>query len=68
MREIRFYVARSPEALIVFGLACLLAKSFIGSYADEEGWLHEPFFLIPTGYFLIAIGVVGWVARKLWKK
>lgn len=68
MREIRSYVARLPEAFIVFGIACLLEKSLIGSYVDEEGWLHEPFFLIPTGFLLIAIGVVGWVAQRSWKK
>ncbi len=67
MLEIRSYVPRLPEALIFLGFASLLAKSLIGSHVDEEGWLHEPFFLIPTGFFLVAIGVVSWVLRKLWK-
>ncbi len=65
MTEIRSCVARLPEVMIVLGVCCLLARSLIGSYVDEEGWLHEPFFLIPTGFFLILIGVLAWVVRKL---
>ena len=67
MTEIRTYVARAPEVLIVLGLCCLLATSLIGSYVDEDGWLHESFFLIPAGFFLILIGVLAWVVRKLKK-
>lgn len=41
------------------GIACAMLYSAIGSSIDEAGVLHEPFFLIPVGYALMFIGVIG---------
>ncbi|MBU1017678.1 DUF3955 domain-containing protein [Patescibacteria group bacterium] len=35
--------------LIILGMTCSLAFNLIGSYLDENGFLHEPFALIPIG-------------------
>ena len=42
--------------LLTVGLGSLTAAWFIGSYVDEEGWLHEPFFLIGGGTLLSLAG------------
>jgi hypothetical protein len=43
-------------AIIFMGLACWLAYNLIGSTVDADGFLQEPFALIPTGYLLVIIG------------
>lgn len=40
------------------GIGCFLLSMVLGSSIDSEGFLHEPFFLIPIGYLLIALGIV----------
>lgn len=42
---------------LVAGIACALAFNWIGSEVGEDGMLHEPFPLIPIGYFLFTVGV-----------
>ena len=61
---LRLPVLRSGVLLITLAAASLAAYEVIGSYLDEDGWLHEPFALIPfawlaglTGTALIAIAV-----------
>ena len=53
--------------LMVVAIGCMVAFSLIGSTVDENGMVHEPFFLIPTGIitFLISsiIGIIGLVFR-----
>ncbi len=43
----------------VLGFVCLLSFYLIGSEVDEDGFLKEPFALIPLGWLLI---VLGWIA------
>ncbi|MFD3191919.1 DUF3955 domain-containing protein [Sedimentitalea sp. HM32M-2] len=43
----------------ISGVGCALLFSAIGATVDSAGMLHEPFFLIPVGYALMLIGVVG---------
>ena len=53
--------------LMVVAIGCIVAFSLIGSTVDENGMVHEPFFLIPTGIitFLVSsiIGIIGLVFR-----
>ncbi|MGV3243296.1 DUF3955 domain-containing protein [Staphylococcus sp. 11261D007BR] len=35
-----------------------MMKAFIGSYVDQEGLLHEPFFLIPLGFLFLLITLI----------
>jgi hypothetical protein len=45
--------------LILVGGACLTAFYFSASYIDPDGFLHEPFALLGTGYILLIAGIVG---------
>lgn len=40
------------------GLACLLAFRVIGSSVDPDGFLREPFGLLPIGYLLVFVGAL----------
>ena len=46
-------------AIGFLGIACAILFSLIGQTVDANGVLHEPFFLIPVGYALMAVGTVG---------
>lgn len=40
------------------GLACLLAFRLIGSSVGPDGFIQEPFGLLPIGYLLLVVGGV----------
>ncbi len=42
--------------LLSAGLASFVLFKIIGSSLDEQGILHEPFFLVPIGYLLVGLG------------
>ena len=44
--------------LILVGITLLITKSFLPEYVDEEGILHEKFYLIPLGFFFVFLGLV----------
>ena len=39
------------------GLVCLIAFHLFGSSVEPDGFLQEPFGLLPIGYFLIFAGL-----------
>ena len=43
---------------ILAGVICFLLSTMIGSTVDNNGILHEPFFLIPIGYLFLLIGLL----------
>lgn len=43
----------------LLGLGCELLYSVIAPAVDGNGFLFEPFFLIPLGMSLMAIGALG---------
>lgn len=47
--------------LLILGMACLISFKLIGSTIDELGFVHEPFFLVIIGYFLIVLGIIGFI-------
>ena len=47
-----------PLFLFLLGLACHVAFGIIGSHVAPDGTLIEPFFLLPIGYLLCALGIV----------
>ncbi len=49
--------------LLLAGIGCFIALTLIGSYVDEQGILHEPFALIPIGYLLSIMGILGTLLR-----
>jgi len=42
--------------LLLIGVGCLVAFSLIGSSVDQDGFLKEPFPLLPIGWLLIGVG------------
>lgn len=40
------------------GLVCLLSFRIIGSSVDPDGFLREPFGLLPIGYLLVFVGAL----------
>ena len=60
---------------LVAAMACLLAAKGcyeffqrIGSHLDDQGFLHEPFGLIPLGWLFVFAGaillVLSWMRRN----
>ena len=44
--------------MILAGIGCFLLVNMIGATVDKNGFLHEPFFLIPIGYLFLLVGLV----------
>ncbi|MGN1399556.1 MAG: DUF3955 domain-containing protein [Erysipelotrichaceae bacterium] len=44
--------------LLVMGAFCFFVKAASVEYIDEQGFLHENFFLIPIGYLLLLSGII----------
>ncbi|MGX5834717.1 DUF3955 domain-containing protein [Aeromonas piscicola] len=40
------------------GMISLISFSLLGSYVDSQGYLHEPFGLLPIGFLFIFIGIL----------
>ena len=47
-----------PLLFLLLGLACHVAFGIIGSHVAPDGTLIEPFFLLPIGYLLYALGII----------
>lgn len=44
--------------LLCAGAACLIIKGMSVEYIDEQGILHENFFLLPIGFLFIFSGII----------
>ncbi|MEH7463582.1 DUF3955 domain-containing protein [Bacillus thuringiensis] len=49
----------------ILGIGCIVGFNTAGSTVAPDGKLVEPFYLLPMGYSLIAIGIIGLVASKM---
>lgn len=49
-------MVRIGVLLMVMGVGSFMAFSLIGSSLDKQGFLHEPFALLPLGYLLLLTG------------
>lgn len=61
-------MVRIGAGLLVIGLALLVIKGMSVEYIDEDGFLHENFFLVPIGMLFLLSGMVTFViagVRKL---
>lgn len=45
------------------GFTCWLAFAAIGSEVDAQGVVHEKFILVPLGWLIVVIGVIGSLIR-----
>ena len=54
--------------LIAVALGCAVAYELIGSHVDADGWLREPFALIPIGWLSglagVSLVVLGLLLRR----
>ncbi len=55
-------------ALIIAGVACIVIKGVLPEYLDENGILHEYFFLLPMGFAGVFGGIVLTAVSKFLKK
>lgn len=49
----------------LLGIGSFVLSVIIGSTVDSNGFLHEPFFLIPIGCLFIGIGIVSLVVYSI---
>ncbi|WP_333683876.1 DUF3955 domain-containing protein [Pontibaca methylaminivorans] len=49
----------------LMGMGCATAYASISSTVDAQGYLREPFFLIPLGYVFLLAGLGGIVFTLL---
>ncbi len=60
--------------ILFLGIVLILLKGLLPEYIDDEGFLHENFFLLPIGFLLIFIGITIFAVIKIkrgskgWKK
>lgn len=54
-------------ALFIVGGLCFILYSIIGVHVDQNGVLHEAFFLIPIGYLFLLFGL-GFLVTHLLNK
>lgn len=48
-------------SMIVAGIISFLLFMLIGITVDSNGYLQEPFFLVPIGYLFLLVGLIGGV-------
>ena len=59
MISVRKKVSYLCLVILILGVACLSSFELIGSTIDDKGFLHEPFFLVIIGWFLVGLGTIG---------
>lgn len=56
-------ILKLAALLLLLGVVCLISFKLIGTTIDESGFLHEPFMLVIIGWFLIGLGIIGFIFR-----
>ena len=54
--------------LLVIGIICFVSFKIIGSEVDENGFINEPFALLPIGFIYICLSMVLFIVFALIKK
>lgn len=70
MKEIKFnkYLLMIGVFLIIMGLYSLFIKMNSVEYIDDNGTLHENFFLIPLAYLFLFSGIVVIIKSRIKNK
>ena len=55
-------------SLLIFGIICFVSFYLIGSDVDENGYLNEPFFLLPIGFICICLSMILYLVFAIVKK
>jgi uncharacterized transporter YbjL len=51
--------------LLLLGIGLLAGFRMIGSYVDQDGFVHEPFALLAIGWLCVLLGAIGVVVAKI---
>lgn len=57
MKKINYFL---PFILSAF---CFISFNIIGSTVDSNGFVHEPFFLVPIGFAFFFIGLISLIIK-----
>ncbi|MGN1270995.1 MAG: DUF3955 domain-containing protein [Clostridia bacterium] len=44
--------------ILILGILCISMKALLPETIDANGFLHEHFYLLPIGFFLIFLGIL----------
>ena len=54
--------------LLITGIVCFALFYLIVSEVDENGYLNEPFYLLPIGFIFICLSMVLYIVFAITKK
>ena len=54
--------------VLITGIVCFGLFYLIGSEVDENGYLNEPFYLLPIGFIFICLSMVLYIVFAITKK
>ncbi len=55
-------------SLLIIGIICFVSFYLIGYEVDENGYIKEPFFLLPIGFISICLSMILYVVFAIAKK
>ncbi len=63
--EVKYKIATS---LLIAGIICFVLFYLIGGEVDENGYVNEPFYLLPIGFITICLSMVLYIIFAIMKK
>ena len=63
--EVKYKIATS---LLIAGIICFVLFYLIGGEVDENGYVNEPFYLLPIGFITICLSMVLYIIFAITKK
>ena len=54
--------------LLIAGIVCFVLFYLIGGDVDENGYVNEPFYLLPIGFIFICLSMVLYIVFSIEKK
>ena len=54
--------------LLIAWIVCFVLFYLIGAEVDENGYVNEPFYLLPVGFISICLSMVLYIAFAIAKK
>ena len=63
--EVKYKIATS---LLIAGIICFVMFYLIGGEVDENGYVNEPFYLLPIGFITICLSMVLYIIFAIMKK
>ena len=63
--EVKYKIATS---LLIAGIICFVLFYLIGGEVDENGYINEPFYLLPIGFITICLSMFLYIIFAIMKK